>query len=67
MIVTAKPNPKRENRNRLPNVYRTDTLLSMKDAGLRIHVQREIHEQFLEARKADVKPAVQVLRKFMRG
>lgn len=38
----------------------------MKDVGLRIRVQRELREKFLEACKADDKPAAQVLREFMR-
>lgn len=39
---------------------------TMKDVGLRIRVQRELREQFLEACKAQDKPAAQVLREFMR-
>jgi len=38
----------------------------MKDVGLRIRVQRELREQFVEACKAQDKPAAQVLREFMR-
>ena len=38
----------------------------MKDVGLRIRVQRELREQFLEACKAQDKPTAQVLREFMR-
>lgn len=38
----------------------------MKDVGLRIRVQKELREQFLEACKAQDKPAAQVLREFMR-
>lgn len=38
----------------------------MKDAGLRIRVQRELRESFIEACKAQDKPAAQVLREFMR-
>lgn len=48
------------------NVYPSDTLLAMKDVGLRIRVQRELREQFLEACRAQDKPAAQVLREFMR-
>ena len=40
--------------------------VAMKDVGLRIRVQRELREQFLEACKAQDKPAAQVLREFMR-
>lgn len=39
----------------------------MKDAGLRIRVQRELRESFIEACKAQDKPAAQVLREFMRA
>lgn len=38
----------------------------MKDVGLRIRVQRELREQFLEVCRARDKPAAQVLREFMR-
>lgn len=38
----------------------------MKDVGLRIRVQRDLREQFLEACRAQDKPAAQVLREFMR-
>lgn len=47
-------------------MYPLVTLFSMKDVGLRIRVQRELREQFLEACKAQDKPAAQVLREFMR-
>lgn len=40
---------------------------AMKDVGLRIRVQRELREQFLDACRAQDKPAAQVLREFMRG
>lgn len=42
------------------------TVRAMKDVGLRIRVQRELREQFLEACRAQDKPAAQVLREFMR-
>jgi len=48
-------------------VYPLGTLNSMKDAGLRIRVQRELRDQFLEACRAQDKPAAQVLREFMRA
>lgn len=38
----------------------------MKDAGLRIRVQRELREKFLQACREQDKPAAQVLREFMR-
>ena len=39
----------------------------MKDVGLRIRVQKELREQFLEACREQDKPAAQVLREFMRA
>lgn len=39
----------------------------MKDAGLRIRIQRELREQFLETCRVQDKPAAQVLREFIRG
>lgn len=39
----------------------------MKDVGLRIRIDRELREQFLEACKAEDKPAAQVIREFMRS
>ena len=39
---------------------------AMKDVGLRIRVQRDLREQFLEVCRAQDKPAAQVLREFMR-
>ena len=39
----------------------------MKDSGFRIRVQRELHHSFLEACKAEDKPAAQVIREFMRA
>jgi hypothetical protein len=39
----------------------------MKDVGLRIRVQRDLRERFLEACRAQDKPAAQVLREFMRS
>ena len=38
----------------------------MKDVGLRIRVQRELREQFLEACRRQDRPAAQILREFMR-
>ena len=38
----------------------------MKDAGLRIRVQRELREQFLAVCQAQDRSAAQVLREFMR-
>lgn len=39
---------------------------AMKDAGLRIRVQRNLREQFLAVCHEQDKPAAQVLREFMR-
>jgi len=41
--------------------------MSGKDAGLRIRVERALREEFLEACRADDRPAAQILREFMRG
>ena len=48
------------------SVYPLATLLRMKDAGLRIRIDRELREQFLKACKREDKPAAQVLREYMR-
>ena len=37
-----------------------------KDAGLRIRVERALRDKFLEACRAEDKPAAQVIREFMR-
>jgi hypothetical protein len=37
-----------------------------KDSGLRIRVERELRDQFLEACRQQDRPAAQVLREFMR-
>ena len=37
-----------------------------KDSGLRVRVQRELREKFLEVCRAQDKPAAQVIREFMR-
>jgi predicted DNA-binding protein len=39
----------------------------MKDVGLRIRINRELREQFINACTEDHKPAAQVLREFMRA
>ena len=41
--------------------------LLMKDVGLRIRIDKELRERFLEACRKDDKPAAQVLREFMRA
>jgi hypothetical protein len=40
--------------------------MSGKDSGLRIRVERELREQFLDACRAEDRPAAQVIREFMR-
>ena len=39
----------------------------MKDAGLRIRVQRDLRNKFLEVCRAQDKPASQVIREFVRN
>lgn len=38
-----------------------------KDSGLRIRVERELREKFIELCRAQDRPAAQVLREFMRA
>lgn len=38
----------------------------MKDSGLRIRVQRDLRDKFLEVCRTQDKPAAQVIREFMR-
>ena len=40
--------------------------MSAKDSGLRIRVERDLRERFLETCRAHDRPAAQVLREFMR-
>jgi hypothetical protein len=40
--------------------------IAMKDSGLRIRVERELREQFLELCREQDRPASQVLREYMR-
>jgi hypothetical protein len=40
--------------------------MSNKDAGLRIRVERDLRDEFLEVCRAQDKPAAQVIREFMR-
>jgi hypothetical protein len=42
-------------------------LLAKKDVGIRIRAQRDLRERFLDVCRAQDKPAVQVLREFMRA
>lgn len=39
----------------------------MKDSGFRIRVQSDLHRQFLDACRAEDRPAAQVMREFMRN
>lgn len=40
--------------------------MTTKDAGLRIRIDRNLRERFLEVCRAQDKPAAQVIREFMR-
>jgi hypothetical protein len=40
--------------------------MAVKNVGLRIRVERDLRDQFLEACRAQDKPAAQVIREFMR-
>jgi len=40
--------------------------LKTKDAGLRLRVEKELRQEFVDACRATGKPAAQVLREFMR-
>lgn len=40
--------------------------IKIKDAGLRLRVEKELRQEFVEACRASGKPAAQVLREFMR-
>lgn len=40
--------------------------MKTKDAGLRIRVERELRDEFLEACRLQDRPAAQVIREFMR-
>jgi len=44
----------------------TLTFMVTKDTGLRIRVDRQLRQDFIEACRAQDKPAAQVLREFMR-
>ncbi len=48
------------------NVRPLATLADMKDTGLRIRVQRDLRDRFVRVCQAQDKPAVQVLREYMR-
>lgn len=48
--------------NRASNGY----TVGMKDSGLRIRVEKELREKFLELCREQDKPAAQVIREFMR-
>lgn len=66
MSLVFRPEKGRNSTKSFTDVYPLGTLLRMKDAGLRIRVQRELRDSFMEACKAQDKPAAQVLREFMR-
>lgn len=66
VIPAFEPGRFRKGNCRFRFVYPLVTLSNMKDAGLRIRVQRELRDKFVEACRAQDKPAAQVLREFMR-
>ena len=41
--------------------------MKTKDAGLRLRVERELRDEFVEVCRGEGRPAAQVLRDFMRG
>ncbi|GGY57420.1 hypothetical protein GCM10007148_28590 [Parvularcula lutaonensis] len=41
--------------------------LAMKDSGLRIRIERELREKFIEVCRQQDRPAAQVIREFMRA
>ena len=47
-------------------MYPLGTLPDMKDSGLRIRVEKELREKFLDICREQDKPAAQVIREFMR-
>ena len=44
-----------------------DTVRMTKDSGLRIRVERDLREQFLQVCRAQDRPAAQFIREFMRN
>ncbi len=49
-----------------PDVYPSATPLIMKNSGLRIRIERELRQKFLEVCREQDRPAAQVIREFMR-
>lgn len=66
MLINNPPASRMDRNSGYTNVYPLATLSVMKDAGLRIRVQRKLREEFLEACRVEDKPAAQVIREFMR-
>jgi hypothetical protein len=50
----------------VPIGYTLMMALIVKDVGLRLRVEKELRQEFVEACRASGKPAAQVLREFMR-
>ena len=46
--------------------YTGSMALKVKDAGLRLRIERELREEFVEVCRSEGRPAAQVLRDFMR-
>ncbi len=64
---SAAPVSNNSYKTRSTYVHPLATLFSMKDAGLRIRVQRGLRDRFQRVCQAQDKPAAQVLREFMRA
>ena len=63
-LSTGRKNPTSERFKECVSVGYTP---AMKDSGLRIRIERELREKFLEICREQDRPAAQVLREFMRG
>jgi hypothetical protein len=51
---------------RVSKGYTSGMPLKIKDAGLRLRVERDLREEFVETCRAEGKAAAQVLREYMR-
>lgn len=56
-----------ENNNGYTNVYPYANLIHMKDAAIRIRVEKELHASFTAACQSENRQASDVLREFMRS
>lgn len=64
-IADVWPERRRKKVDRCVSIGHT-SYMSTKDSGFRIRVQRDLREKFLDACRAQDKPAAQVIREFMR-